>query len=161
MEIDPTAWIAPGAVVVGRVTLGARASVWFNAVLRSDHDEIVIGPETNLQDGVVAHADPGFPVRLGARVTVGHRAVLHGCTIDDDVLVGMGAIVMNGAHVGSGSIVGAGALLPEGFTAPPGSLILGMPAKLRRPLTEPETARIPMNAASYVTLADEYRARES
>ncbi|MBU2664094.1 gamma carbonic anhydrase family protein [Actinoplanes bogorensis] len=152
-----TAWVAPGAVVFGKVTLGADSSVWYTAVLRADRDAIVVGDSTNLQDGVVVHADPGFPALIGARVSVGHRAVLHGCTIEDDVLIGMGAIVLNGARIGAGSIVGAGALIPEGFVVPPGSLALGMPAKVRRPVTDAERAHIRTNALEYVDLARHHR----
>jgi carbonic anhydrase/acetyltransferase-like protein (isoleucine patch superfamily) len=146
-------WIAPGAVVTGKVTLGEDVGVWYTAVLRGDLDEITVGNESNLQDGVIVHADPGFPARIGARVSVGHRAVLHGCTIEDDVLVGMGAIVMNGATIGAGSIIAAGALVPEGTEVPPGSLVMGMPAKVRRPVTEMEAAKIAVNAEIYVELA--------
>ncbi|MBM2614700.1 gamma carbonic anhydrase family protein [Actinoplanes sp. LDG1-06] len=152
-----TAWVAPGAFVLGKVTLGENASVWYTAVLRADRDSITVGDSTNLQDGVVVHADPGHPVLLGERVSVGHRAVLHGCTVEDDVLIGMGAIVMNGARVGAGSIVGAGALVPEGFAVPPGSLVLGMPGKVRRPVTDAERSTIRANALEYVDLARYHR----
>ena len=146
-------WIAPGAVVTGDVTLGTDVGVWYTAVLRADRNEITVGDESNLQDGVVVHADPGFPARIGARVSVGHRAILHGCTIEDDVLIGMGAIVMNGATIGTGSIVGAGALVPEGTTIPPESLVLGMPGKVRRSITAAEREKILANARGYVELA--------
>ncbi|BBH69233.1 gamma carbonic anhydrase family protein [Actinoplanes sp. OR16] len=151
-QSDPAAWIAPGAVVAGRVTLGPDTGVWYHAVLRADMDAITVGAGTNLQDGVVVHADPGFPATIGAGVSVGHRAVLHGCTVEDDVLIGMGAIVMNGARIGTGSIVAAGALVPEGTRVPPGSLVLGMPAKVRRPVTDPERESIAVNAQAYVEL---------
>jgi carbonic anhydrase/acetyltransferase-like protein (isoleucine patch superfamily) len=124
-QVDPTAWIAPGAVVVGDVTLGAESSVWYAAVIRADGDPIRIGPRTNVQDGAVLHSDPGIGIDLGAGVSVGHRAVLHGCVVEDDVLVGMGAIVMNRARIGAGSVIAAGALVPEGRQVPPGSLVLG------------------------------------
>ncbi|MEU8660584.1 gamma carbonic anhydrase family protein [Actinoplanes philippinensis] len=154
----PTAWIAPGAVVAGRVTLGADSSVWYHTVIRADLDAVAVGAGTNLQDGVVVHADPGHPVRIGANVSVGHRAVLHGCTVEDDVLVGMGAIVMNGAHIGARSIIAAGALIPEGVTIPAGSLVLGAPGKVRRETTADEHAAIAANAAVYVELAAQHQA---
>ncbi|KHD75358.1 gamma carbonic anhydrase family protein [Actinoplanes utahensis] len=156
-HVAATAWIAPGAVVAGRVTLGADAGVWYQAVVRADLDTIAVGAGSNLQDGVVVHADPGFPVSVGANVSVGHRAVLHGCTIEDEVLIGMGAIVMNGARIGSGTIVGAGALIPEGAVIPAGSLVLGMPGKVRRDTTADERASILANATHYITLARHHR----
>jgi carbonic anhydrase/acetyltransferase-like protein (isoleucine patch superfamily) len=136
--------------------IGARSSVWFTTVLRGDGDGIVVGEESNLQDGVVVHADPGFPVSVGDRVSVGHRAVLHGCTLDDDVLIGMGAVVLNGAHVCKGSLVAAGAIVLEGTTVPPGSLMAGVPAKVRRQLTTEEVAGVRSNAAGYVLLTTRY-----
>ncbi|MFC7530897.1 gamma carbonic anhydrase family protein [Actinoplanes sp. GCM10030250] len=160
-QSDSTAWIAPGAVVAGRVTLGPDTGVWYQAVLRADMDTITVGAGTNLQDGVVVHADPGFPVSVGAGVSVGHRAVLHGCTIEDEVLIGMGSIVMNGAYVGSGSIIGAGAVIPEGSVVPAGSLVLGMPGKVRRETTEDERKSIALNAAAYVELARLHRSAQS
>ncbi|MFC4066589.1 gamma carbonic anhydrase family protein [Actinoplanes subglobosus] len=157
-QAAPTAWIAPGAVVAGRVTLGPDSSVWYSTVVRGDLDSIAIGAGTNLQDGVVVHADPGHPASIGANVSVGHRAVLHGCTIEDDVLIGMGAIVMNGAHVGAHSIIAAGALVPEGVTIPAGSLVLGAPGKVRRETTADERAVIEANALIYVDLAKQHQA---
>ncbi|WP_447644704.1 gamma carbonic anhydrase family protein [Nocardioides zeae] len=148
--VDPSAWIAPGAVLVGDVSVGPEASVWYTAVLRGDGDSITVGPRSNVQDGCVLHADPGFPLRVGAGVSVGHRAVLHGCTVDDDVLVGMGAIVMNGARVGSGTIIGAGAVVSAGVEVPPRSLVLGVPAKVRREVTDAELAEVLANATTYV-----------
>lgn len=154
------AWIAPGATVVGRTELAERASVWFGTVLRADGDRIVVGPGSNIQDGCVAHADPGLPVVVGRDVTVGHRAVLHGCTIEDEVLVGMGAIVLNGACIGSGSLVAAGTVVLEGTQIPPGSLVAGVPGKVRRPTTDDERAGIVDNARRYVQLAARYAAGE-
>ncbi|MCL8026863.1 gamma carbonic anhydrase family protein [Nocardioides bruguierae] len=151
--LDPSAWVAPGAVVVGDVRLGACSSVWYTAVLRADGDTIAVGTDSNVQDGSVLHTDPGFPLTLGDRVSVGHRAVLHGCTVEDDVLVGMGAIVMNGAVVGAGSIIGAGAVLAEGACVPPGSLVLGLPGRVRREVTDAERVTITRNAEQYVRLA--------
>src|SRR5205823_2729162 len=115
-------FIAPGAVVLGDVTLAARASVWYGAVVRGDMDAIVVGEATNLQDGTIVHVDAGLPTRIGARVGVGHRAILHGCTVEDDCLIGMGSVLLNGAHIGAGSVVAAGAVVPEGTRVPPGSL---------------------------------------
>src|SRR5215217_962294 len=113
--IDPSAFIAKGAIVLGDVNLGRDASVWYNAVLRGDTDRITIGDESNIQDLTMVHADPGFPCLVGRRVTAGHRVILHGCTIEDDCIIGMGAIVLNGARIGSGSVIGAGAVLVEGM----------------------------------------------
>ena len=155
-EVSESAWVAGGATLIGRVAIGARSSVWFTTVLRGDGDRIVVGEESNLQDGVVVHADPGFPVSVGDRVSVGHRAVLHGCTVEDDVLIGMGAVVLNGAHVGKGSLVAAGAIVLEGTTVPPGTLVAGVPAKVRRQLTDEEVAGVRSNAAGYVLLATRY-----
>ena len=151
-EIAETAWVADGATVVGAVTLGEHVGVFYGAVLRGDMQPIVVGDRSNLQDGVVVHTDPGFPVTVGSGVSVGHNAVLHGCTIEDDVLVGMGATVLNGARVGAGSLVGANALVPEGAQVPPGSLVVGVPAKVRRELTEDEKQHVRSNADVYVEL---------
>ncbi|MEU8251382.1 gamma carbonic anhydrase family protein [Nonomuraea sp. NPDC048916] len=153
------AWVAPGAIVAGAVTLASRSSVWFTAVIRADGDTVHVGEDSNLQDGVVVHADPGFPVTLGRGVSVGHRAVLHGCAVDDDVLIGMGAVVLNGARIGRGTLVAAGAVVLEGTVIPPGSLVAGVPGKVRRALTETEVDRIRDNAGSYVLRASQY-ARE-
>jgi carbonic anhydrase/acetyltransferase-like protein (isoleucine patch superfamily) len=153
-EIDPSVHLAEDAVVAGRVQLAAGASLWFGVVVRSEIDTITIGVDTNLQDGVVAHADPGFPLTVGARVTVGHRAVIHGCTIGDDVLVGMGAVVLNGAVVGEGAVIGAGAVVTEGTRVPPGAAVVGVPAKVRD-LPVPPVPR--PNVAAYRLLADWYR----
>lgn len=155
--VDPSAWIAPGAVLVGDVTLGPEASVWYTAVLRGDGDSITVGARSNVQDGCVFHADPGFPLVLGDGVSVGHRAVLHGCTVEDDVLVGMGAIVMNGARIGTGSVVGAGAVVSAGVQVPPRSLVLGLPAKVRREVTDDEHEGILRNATGYVERLVHYR----
>ncbi|MET9221040.1 MULTISPECIES: gamma carbonic anhydrase family protein [unclassified Streptomyces] len=156
-EIDPTAFTAPGSVVLGDVTLGAGASVWYHAVLRGDCESITVGAGSNIQDNCTVHADPGFPAVVGEGVTVGHNAVLHGCVIEDDVLVGMGATVLNGAHIGTGSLIAAAALVPQGMRVPPGSLVAGVPAKVRRELTEEEKATVRLNAEHYVALADAHR----
>ncbi len=148
-EIDPSAWVAPGAVVAGQVTLGADVGVWYTAVVRADHDPISIGPGSNLQDGAVMHADPGFPATVGADVTIGHRAVVHGCTVEDECLIGMGAVLLNGCVIGRGSLVAAGAVVSQGVTIPPNSLVAGVPGKVRRETTEEERAFTAASAASY------------
>lgn len=155
--LDPTAWVAPGAVVVGDVTVGPGTSIWYTAVVRGDGDPIRIGARTNIQDGAVLHSDPGIGIELGSGVSVGHRAVLHGCVIEDDVLIGMGAIVMNRARIGSGSIVAAGALVPEGREIPAGSLVKGAPAAVSRAVREDELFVVRYAAEHYVGLAAEHR----
>jgi carbonic anhydrase/acetyltransferase-like protein (isoleucine patch superfamily) len=152
-HLDPTCWLAPGAVVAGRVDLGPRVSVWYATVIRGDGDRITVGAGSNVQDGCVLHTDPGFHLEIGSGVTVGHPAVLHGCRVEDDVLVGMGAVVMNGAVVGSGSMVGAGALVPAGTIVPPRSLVVGAPGRVRRETTEDELVLIRANAQHYEQLA--------
>ena len=156
--VDASAWVADTARVVGRVELGERVSVWYSAVLRGDGDAVRVGARTNLQDGCVLHADPGFPLTVGAGVSVGHAAVLHGCTVEDDVLVGMGAIVMNGARIGTGSMIGAGALVSPGTVVPPGSLVIGTPGKVRRETTDEERELIALNSAVYLDLLEQHRA---
>ncbi|HWE38237.1 MAG TPA: gamma carbonic anhydrase family protein [Isosphaeraceae bacterium] len=156
--IDPSAFIARGAVVLGDVHLGRDASVWYNAVVRGDAERIDIGDETNLQDLSMVHADPGVPCVVGRRVTVGHRAILHGCTVEDDCMIGMGAILLNGVRVGTGSVVGAGALLVEGMQVPPGMLVLGVPGKVVRPVVEAMRARNDLAWRHYVVEAKKHRA---
>lgn len=129
-RIAETSWVAPGVVIVGDVTLGADSSVWFASVLRADTAAITIGSRTNIQEGTVIHVDEGRPCTIGDEVSVGHRAVLHGCVIEDAALVGIGAIVLNGARVGRGSVIGAGAVIPEGLTIPAASLVVGVPGKI-------------------------------
>jgi carbonic anhydrase/acetyltransferase-like protein (isoleucine patch superfamily) len=152
-EIHPEAWAAPGATIVGSVRLSAGASVWYGCVLRGDTEDISIGAGSNIQDGCVVHADPGFPTVVGTGVSVGHRAVLHGCTVEDDALIGMGAVVLNGARIGAGSLVAAGAVVLEGTVIPPGSLAAGLPARVRRDLTEEERADIVRNTKRYAERA--------
>jgi carbonic anhydrase/acetyltransferase-like protein (isoleucine patch superfamily) len=156
-EVAPAAFAAPTSVVVGEVTMGPGSSVWYHAVLRADCGPIVLGADSNIQDNCTVHVDPGFPVTIGERVSVGHNAVLHGCTVEDDVLVGMGATVLNGAHLGAGSLVAAQALVPQGMRVPPGSLVAGVPAKVRRQLTDEEREGIRVNAALYRDLARAHR----
>lgn len=148
--IHPTARIAEGAVVRGRVALGENVSIWYNAVLRGDVDAIEVGDDTNIQDGCIVHEDFGCPTRIGRRVTVGHGAILHGCTIGDDTLIGMGAIVLNGAHIGAECIVGAGALVTQGTVVPDGSVVLGSPARIVRQVTTEELEHNRANAQLYV-----------
>ncbi|SLM93977.1 carbonic anhydrase, family 3 [Brachybacterium faecium] len=156
-QVPETAWAAPNATLLGKVTLGESASVFYSAVLRGDMDTITIGERSNIQDGCVAHTDPGHPVVVGAGVSVGHRAVLHGCTVEDDALIGMGAVVLNGAVVGAGSLVAAGAVVTEGMQIPPGSLVAGVPAKVRKELDEEAVESLRQNARTYVDLAARHR----
>ena len=158
-SIDPTAFIAPGADVIGDVTLSADSSVWFQAVLRADINRIVIGPRSNIQDGAVIHLADDFGTHVGELVTVGHKAILHACTIGDEVLVGMGAIVLDGAEIGPRSIIGAGALVTGGKKFPEGSLIIGSPAKAIRQLAPDERTGIKVWAEKYVALSRAYRER--
>lgn len=155
--IDPTAFVHPLAVVLGDVTLGARVSIWPTAVVRGDSAAIVVGEESNVQDGTVIHVDEGVPTTIGRRVGIGHRAIVHGATIADDVLVGMGAILLNHVRVGSGSIIGAGAVCPEGMDIPPNSLVLGVPGRVVRQTTDAERARIRHTVESYLTLQQLHR----
>jgi molybdenum cofactor synthesis domain-containing protein len=159
LRIHPSAFLAPGCTVVGEVKLGARSSVWFGAVLRGDIAGIELGAESNLQDGVVVHVDDGMPARIGRRVTVGHRAVIHGCRLEDECLIGMGAIVLSGAVVGRGSLVGAGSLVREGQVVPPGSLVLGAPARVLGPVADSHRAAIERGWRNYVSLSRTYLAR--
>jgi carbonic anhydrase/acetyltransferase-like protein (isoleucine patch superfamily) len=156
-DIADAAFVAAGATVVGRVRIGARSSVWYGTVLRGDTADISIGEDTNIQDGCVGHADEGFPLRVGDRVTVGHRVVIHGCQVDDDVLIGMGAVLMNGVRVGSGSLIAAGAVVTQLTEIPEGSLVAGVPAKVRRPVSDAERELIADGAQHYVALAARHR----
>jgi carbonic anhydrase/acetyltransferase-like protein (isoleucine patch superfamily) len=151
-------WIAPGASVMGRVTLSDASSVWFQAVLRGDNETISVGAATNIQDGCVLHTDPGFPLTIGDGCTIGHRAILHGCTIGSNTLIGMGSVIMNGAVIGENSIVGANSFIPEGKSFEPNSLIFGSPATVRRALSPEERQAIGSGAASYVNNAARFQA---
>ena len=157
-NVHLAAWLAPTATVIGRASIAADASVFFGAVVRADMDRIEVGTGSNLQDNVVVHTDFGFPARIGAGVSVGHAAVVHGCTIEDDCLIGMNATVLNGAVVGTGSLVAAGTVVLEGTQIPPRSLVAGVPGKVRRALTDEEHDRIVANAAHYRELAAQHRA---
>ncbi len=156
-RVAPTAWLAPGTVVAGDVTVGAGSSLWYGAVLRGDCARIVIGERSNLQDGVVVHVDDASPTIVGDDVSVGHRAVLHGCEIGDGALVGMGATVMSGAVVGAGAMVAAGALVTPGTVVPPGVLAAGVPARVVRDLTDDEGTHLAHNAAHYLELTADHR----
>ena len=160
-QIAEDAFIAPATVVVGRVRIGARSSVWYGSVLRGDDEEIVVGEDSNVQDLSVMHADPGYPAVLGDRVTVGHRAIVHGARVEDDVLIGMGAILLNGARIGSGSVIAAGAVVTPGAEIPPASLVAGIPAKVLRPVRESDTAMIGHTFESYVRKSGVHREVEA
>lgn len=157
-RIAPDVFVHESAIVIGRVTIGASSSVWPTAVIRGDIERIEVGTATNVQDGAVLHADPGMPCVVGDRVTIGHRATVHGCRIDDECLIGIGATVLNGAHIGAGSIVGAHALVPEGMIIPPGSLVVGLPARVRRELTTSERDGLPAQAERYAMNAARHTA---
>lgn len=159
-HLEPGAFVHAAAEVIGRVSLGARSSVWPHAVIRGDSEEIAVGDESNVQDGAVLHADPGFPCRLGDRVTVGHLACVHGCTVGDETLIGIGAVVLNGARIGAGSVVGAGAVVPEGVELPPGSMVLGIPGRVVRATTEAEREGLRAGALRYVAMLGVHRDHE-
>ncbi|MEV5954510.1 gamma carbonic anhydrase family protein [Streptomyces sp. NPDC051987] len=156
-RIEADVFVAPTASVIGDVTLEAGASVWYGAVIRGDAEKITVGARANVQDNVTLHADPGFPVRVGERVSIGHNAVVHGATVEDDCLIGMGATVLNGAVIGAGSLVAAQALVPQGMVVPPGSLVAGVPAKVRRELSREEREGVTLNGTFYAELAKTHR----
>lgn len=155
--IDASVFIAPGAVVVGDVNIGPESSVWYHSVVRGDMETITIGKQTNIQDLAVLHVDVGLPCTVGSRVGVGHRAILHGCEVEDDCLIGMGAVILNGVKVGAGSAVAAGALITENTVIPPGSLVMGIPAKVVRNVDEELRMRIGDTARHYLELARLHR----
>ena len=156
-QLDPESWIAPSAVVIGQVVMKKNASVWWNCTVRGDTDRIIIGENTNIQDGSIVHTNRGIVVNIGDRVTVGHGVILHGCTIGEGCLIGMGATILNRVSVGRNSIVGAHSLLPEGKTYPEHSLILGSPAKVVRELSDDEVTRLADSAERYVSNWKRYR----
>ncbi len=156
-SVHPTAFIAPGAVVVGDVTLEEESSVWYQTVLRGDINAIKIGARSNIQDGSVVHLADEFPTLVGEYVTCGHKAILHACTIDNEVLIGMGAVVLDGVEIGARSIIGAGALVTKGRKIPPGSLVMGSPAKVVRALDQDEQLSIKHWAEKYVEVSRKYR----
>ncbi|HMU62703.1 MAG TPA: gamma carbonic anhydrase family protein, partial [Gemmatimonadales bacterium] len=152
-NIHETAWVAPTAVVLGDVTLGPESSVWYTTVMRGDMAPITIGARTNIQDGTIVHVDAGFPCVIGERCGVGHRAILHGCTVEDECLIGMGSVLLNGVHIGTGSVVAAGAVVPEGMHVPPHSLVMGVPGRIVRPVTPELRERITSTWEHYVAQA--------
>ena len=158
-EIDASAFVADSANLIGKVTVGANASVWYGVTIRGDNERITIGDNSNVQEGTVMHTDMGYPLTLGKNVTVGHQAMLHGCTIGDGSLIGIQAVVLNGAKIGKGCLVGAGALVTEGKEFPDHSLIIGTPAKVVRTLTEEDLLRLQGNAASYVERGQLFKAQ--
>lgn len=156
-EIDPSAWVAPTAVLIGRVFVGPRANIWYGAVLRGDNEPILVGEGTNIQENSVLHTDMGFPLTIGANCTIGHKAMLHGCTIEDGSLIGMGATVLNGAVIGQGSLVGACALITEKKEIPAGSLVMGSPGKVVRDLDDAAKQRLLQSAEHYQENAARFR----
>lgn len=158
-DIAPSAFIAASADVIGRVTLGEESSIWYNATVRGDINQVIIGPRSNIQDNVVVHVSDDLPTRLGELVTVGHSAILHACTVKDEVLIGMGAIVLDGAVIGERSIIGAGTLITGGTIIPPGSLVIGSPGKVVRTLSPDEQAKVKEWAEKYVVQSKKYLER--
>ena len=156
-EIDPSAYVADSATLIGKVTLEANASVWPGVTIRGDNERITIGENSNVQESCVMHTDMGFPLMIGKGVTIGHQAMLHGCTVGDGSLIGIQAVVLNGARIGKGCLVGAGALVTEGKEFPDHSLIIGAPAKAVRTLTEEELQRLRLSAQSYATRGQQYK----
>ena len=157
LRIDPTAFIAPGAALVGEVEVGRNASIWFHSTVRGDMEPIAIGAESNVQDACVVHVDRGRPTMIGDRVTLGHGAIVHASTVESDVLVAMKAVILSGCHIGRHSLIGAGAVVPEGTRIPEGSLVLGIPGRVVRALRADEIERIHENARAYVELSGAYR----
>ena len=155
-QLAPGAWAAPSADLIGDVRLGPRASIWFGAVIRADNTPIIIGEDSNIQDGAIGHSDPGFPLTIGARVTVGHQAILHGCTIAEDCLIGKGARILTGVVLETECLIGAGALITEGKSFPRGSLIVGSPGRAIRQLSDEEKQALRVSAAHYAEKAARY-----
>lgn len=160
-DIHPSAFVAATADVIGGVRIGARSSIWYQVVLRCDDEPIVIGEGSNLQDGVIVHTDPGSPTHIGSYVTVGHRAIVHGATIEDNVMIAIGAIVLSGARIGANSIVGAGAVVTEGREIPPDSLVVGVPGRVLRKVSDEQRARIRGTAEVYIERARRYVAERT
>lgn len=156
-KVAASAYIDPSAQVIGDITVGERSSIWPNVSARGDVSSITIGDESNVQDNCVLHCDDGFPLIIQDRVTVGHLAMLHGCVIEDNALIGIGSIILNGARIGKGSVVAAGALVPEGMQVPPYSMVMGVPGKVKREITPDECERFQQNCRHYVELAKEHR----
>ena len=154
---DDNFWIAPNASVIGDVVLERDASIWFNAILRADNEPITIGEGSNVQDGAIIHTDPGYACNIGKKVTVGHMAMLHGCSIGDGSLIGIGSVVLNGAKIGKNCIIGAKALVTEGMDVPDGSMVLGIPGKIKKTLTEEEQSVVPLGADHYIDNYKKYK----
>ena len=154
---DDNFWIAPNASVIGEVNLERDASIWFNAILRADNEPITIGEGSNVQDGAIIHTDPGFACNIGKKVTVGHMAMLHGCAIGDGSLIGIGSVVLNGAKIGKNCIIGSKALVTEGMDVPDGSMVLGIPGKIKKTLTEEEQSVVPLGAEHYIDNYKKYK----
>ena len=155
--VDDNFWIAPNASVIGDVNLERDASIWFNAILRADNEPITIGEGSNVQDGAIIHTDPGFACRIGKKVTVGHMAMLHGCSIGDGSLIGIGSVILNGAKIGKNCIIGSKALVTEGMEVPDGSMVLGIPGKIKKTLTEEEQSVVPLGAEHYIDNYKKYK----
>ena len=154
---DDNFWIAPNASVIGDVVLERDASIWFNAILRADNEPITIGEGSNVQDGAIIHTDPGYACNIGKKVTVGHMAMLHGCSIGDGSLIGIGSVVLNGAKIGKNCIIGSKALVTEGMDVPDGSMVLGIPGKIKKTLTEEELSVVPLGADHYIDNYKKYK----
>ena len=154
---DDNFWIAPNASVIGEVNLERDASIWFNAILRADNEPITIGEGSNVQDGAIIHTDPGFACRIGKKVTVGHMAMLHGCSIGDGSLIGIGSVILNGAKIGKNCIIGSKALVTEGMEVPDGSMVLGIPGKIKKTLTEEEQSVVSLGAEHYIDNYKKYK----
>ena len=157
-EISPDCFVAENAAIIGNVKLGADSSVWFGAVIRGDEDSITVGEDTSIQDNAVLHCDTGHPITIGSSVTIGHAAVVHGCTVDDNALIGMNAVVLNGAHIGANAVVGAGAVVRENDEIPAGAVAVGVPAKVVKVSEDYNRSMNSLNAAAYVQLSAAYRA---
>ena len=155
--VDDNFWIAPNASVIGDVNLERDASIWFNAILRADNEPIAIGEGSNVQDGAIIHTDPGYACNIGKKVTVGHMAMLHGCYIGDGSLIGIGSVVLNGAKIGRNCIIGSKALVTEGMEVPDGSMVLGIPGKIKKTLTEEEQSVVPLGAEHYIDNYKKYK----
>jgi carbonic anhydrase/acetyltransferase-like protein (isoleucine patch superfamily) len=158
-RVAADAWIAPGAFVIGQVRLGSRSSVWYGAVLRADDELIEVGPGSNIQDNCVLHADAGIPTLIGADVTIGHNAIVHGARVGNGVLIGMNAVLLNGCVIGDGCVIGASAVVPEGMTVPARSLVLGLPGRVRRELSDDEVAHNLTSARGYQARAERHRSQ--
>ena len=154
---DDNFWIAPNASVIGEVNLERDVSIWFNAILRADNEPITIGEGSNVQDGAIIHTDPGYACKIGKKVTVGHMAMLHGCSIGDGSLIGIGSVVLNGAKIGKNCIIGSKALVTEGMDVPDGSMVLGIPGKIKKTLTEEEQSVVPLGADHYIDNYKKYK----